>query len=68
MKRKRRRIKRRRITEEDLHLYSLNEIRSLILKFLDIRLQPEKKGFGQIVYNNSIPYLEKFLKENKKSN
>lgn len=41
------------------------DIKNIILSFLSFRLVPEKHGFGEIIYNNSIPVLDQWLKQNK---
>jgi hypothetical protein len=60
-----RRIKHTRKVKEELK-YTDTEVVNLILAFLKDRLTPEKRGFGEIIYNNSIPILNEWFLKNKK--
>jgi hypothetical protein len=53
----------RRIKHQRSQLsFSESELKQTLLEFLAFRLQPQKKGFGQIIYNNSIPMFDSWFK------
>jgi hypothetical protein len=61
-----RKIKRKRIVREELK-YTDSDFKRLMMQFLEDRLKPEKHGFGEIIYNNSVPLLDEWCKSNLKT-
>lgn len=60
-----RRIKRKRKIKEELK-YSDSDLRRMILEFFLERLNPAKGGFFEIIYNNTIPFLDGWINKHKK--